>query len=454
MPIVESVELRRVRTAAHAGLTLGLSVVFLFSINYVALSRNITKDVSYFKTTEPSDGTRALVSKLDKPVRVILFYQRANDVLTQVAPYFETLAAGSDMLSFEVKDVALVPDIAKKHRIRGNGNLLLIKGEKDEEKGESLKIGTELTAARRTLRKLDGEFQQVFRKLVMPSRSLHLTVGHGERNAKSSDVPSADGTAIMKQILKRLNLKTEDLGPAQGLGSAVPDDVSAVAILGPQQKFLPEEAAALLDYVRKGGRLMLMIDPDVEVGLEPLLTGLGVEVEPGTLASEKHHMRRTFGPADRGVVYSNSYTSHPTVTTVSRHSREVATVFVNGASLKRAVVTGMEPKPKVTFPLRSASDFWRDLDGNFMHDQGEPKKSVNMVAAVTLSAGKESEGRAVIIGDGDFITDKLAGNNGNMLLFVDSLAWLIGNEELSGEVASEEDISLEHSRDEDRIYFA
>ena len=64
-----------------------------------------------------------------------------------------------------------------------------------------------------------------------------------------------------------------------------------------------------------------------------------------------------------------------------------------------------------------------------------------------------TEGRAVIIGDGDFMTDKIARNPGNMLVFVDSLAWLIGEERISGATTSEEDVAIEHSRDEDKLWF-
>ena len=77
-----------------------------------------------------------------------------------------------------------------------------------------------------------------------------------------------------------------------------------------------------------------------------------------------------------------------------------------------------------------------------------------MIAAVTVTAKEgASEGRAVVIGDGDFMTDKVGGNNGNVLVFVDTLAWLIGNEELNAEVSSEEDIPIEHSRAQDKVWF-
>jgi hypothetical protein len=206
----------------------------------------------------------------------------------------------------------------------------------------------------------------------------------------------------------------------------------------------------------------------VDTGLGPFLEGLGIELLPGVAASETSHMARNYNDSDKGIVFSNRYTSHPSVTTVSRHQREVATVFVNGGGFKQGTAKG-EPKPRVTFPLRSDPQFWRDLDGNFRRDVQERTEMLNMMAAVSIDRSgapapkakdakdtkddKDGEGRAVVLADGDFITNKIAPNNGNLLLFVDSLAWLVGNEDLSGESTSEEDIAIEHSSDRDKAWF-
>jgi hypothetical protein len=506
MPIAESVELRRVRTSLQAGVTLALTIIFLLSANYVATARDVRKDVSYFRTTEPSKATLSLVQKLDKPMHVILFYHQGSDVLGQVKPYFDALTAANGKLSYEVTDVALAPELASKHKVRDNGNVLLVTGledapppkddkskddkskddkskdKKDDKpgqdnkakidnsKGEFFRIGTELTESRVTLRKLDATFQQSFTKLTRPERTLYLTVGHGEHNAKGTDQKPEDGTTTMNEILRRLNLKTQDLGLAQGLGSKIPDNASAVLIVGPTEPFVREEVNTLVDYVHKGGRVFAMLEPGSDSGLGPLLESVGVELLPGVAASDTSHMARNYNDSDKGIVFSNRYSSHPSVTTVSRHQREVATVFVNGGGLKQVTGKG-ESKPRVTFPLRSDPQFWRDLDGNFRRDAQEKTEMMNMMAAVSIdrtgpaaakpkdgpdakNAKDESgEGRAVVIADGDFITNKIATNNGNLLLFVDSLAWLVGNEDLSGESSSEEDIAIEHTSDRDKVWF-
>lgn len=451
MPIPESVELRRVRQSLHAGLSLALAMIFVLSMGYVSSERDVRKDVSYFKTTAPSGATLKMIGKLDQPVRALLFFRTGSDVLGALQPYFDTLA-GTGKLKVEVRDIALAPELGQKFRVKDNGVVLLTRGEGEAQKGEVLQIGEELTGARRTLRKLDGAFQESFAKLMRPPRGLAITVGHGERNAKSSDNDPSNGTVFMGDVLKRLNLKTENVGLNQGLGSAVPSLSTALLVIGPTEKFLPEEAASIIAYLKKGGRVFLMMDPNIDVGLGPVLDAIGLHMLPGVMTSTTHFMAGRHNDSDRSIVYCNQYSAHPSVTTVMRNQREVASVFYKGGGLGKAE-GDRELKPNVTFPVRTAGSTWRDMNDNFALDPGETNEMLLPMAAVTVRAEEGKEGRAIVIADGDFMTDKLAQNKGNYLLFVDAVAWLVGNEELPAEVTSEEDLPIEHSRDTDKMWF-
>jgi hypothetical protein len=112
---------------------------------------------------------------------------------------------------------------------------------------------------------------------------------------------------------------------------------------------------------------------------------------------------------------------------------------------------GAKPAPAVTFPIRSGGGFFRDLNGNYTRDKDEPEESVNLFSAITF-AGK-TEGRAVVVADGDFVSDNLVRNVGNMLPFVDTLRWLVGEEDISGNLSSEEDVPIQHTREQDKIWF-
>ncbi len=464
MPLAESLELRRLRGAGWGGLSLALALIFLFGLNYAVSQRDVQRDLSYFKTALPGGSTLAMAEHLGEPVTAVLFFDQVSDVLGQVEPFFEALAARGDKFRYVVRDHALEPEMARRYRIRGNGHVLLLRGGEEAVDpppevtaavtSESFEVGDKLERARKKLRKLDEHFQKAFTRLTQPPRSLHMTAGHREfSKTGEKGEPAAKRLNGVHNLLKRFNISSHPLGMADGLADKVPDDARAVAVFGPRDPFLPEEARALLRHVDGGGRLLLMVDPHKDTGLDSLLHGLGVARRKGVLCSQTHVMRRRFNASDAAIVYANTYSSHPTVTTVSRHASRVATVFMDGGALERYRGKDALKGISVTFPLRSSHDFWLDVDGDFRRGASENAATHNMIAAVTVKVDKGDEGRVVIIADGGFANDELIRNSGNALLFVDSLRWLIGEEEITGDLSSEEDVPLEHRKDEDRLWF-
>jgi hypothetical protein len=455
MPVAEAVEVRRVSTAAQAGMSFGLALVFLFSMNYVTAERDVKRDLSYFRTSQPSEATKNMVRALGAPLEVTLIYPPVNEVLEAIKPYFEELDAESDQLTVQTLDHALAPKLVREHRIRNNGYVLLVRDEGEAAKGESFSIGTDLAGSRNNLKSLDERFQRAMSKLMRPPRSIFFTGGHGEHDATSrKDQEPEDRLHDLETLLKRFNISTAKLGLAQGLAKEVPEDARAVAVMGPREPFLPEEAESLLRFVRRGGRVLLALDPDTDHGLEPMLSGLGLELEPGVLVCESEYIRRTFTPADKANVHANQYSSHPTVTSVGRARGQVGTIFVQGGALSKT--PDAVPGVKISTPLHSANDCYRDLNGNFTRDPDEKAARQSMIVAATVSVEDEdenAEGRVVVVADGDFATDKVLRNAGNTYVMVDVLRWLIGDEQIQGELTSEEDVPIEHSKEGDRLWF-
>jgi len=455
MPVEEAIELRRVGAAAGTGLAISLSLVFVASINFVATERDVTKDLSYLKTTRPSEQTLRMAQRVDEPVEIALFYPEVNEVHDRLRPYFDELAAASDQVTVTVRDHALSYEIAQRHRVPRNGFVVLLRGEGEGQQAEQFEVGVELESARSRLRTLDARFQQHFAQLTTRPRSLHMTVGHREHSASPVEGDSAEERlSELEAALTRSNIESERLGVSEGLANEVPEDARAVAVVGPREPFLPEEAQSLLRYVQGGGRLLVFVDPDVDHGLDPLLAGLGLSIPDGVLFSDRRYMRRRTGETDRSAIYSNSYGAHPTVTLANRYRSRVVSVFLRGGAIERNESEAQLEGVNVTFPLRTDAGFWLDADGD--RDQGENEAAgrFNMIAAVTVpNEGDGEEGRAVVIADGDFITDQLIGNRGNAFVLMDSVNWLVGEEHVLGPTQTEEDVPIVHTRDEDEIWF-
>jgi len=443
---------RRLNRALASGLSLAFAVVFVVSLDYSASARGSQWDLSYRKTTVPSQGTLRMAAAVTEDTRIVLFYPRVNPVLGRIEPYFRRVAASSPHLTLQIVDHALAPELARRHRIQGNGYVAVIRGDGDSAQGENFEVGLELDTARGHLRTLDGSFQQTFSRLLHRRRELSFTTGHSEHTAAGQPGDEVGArTGELTAALRRSNLAVGHLGMAQGLAHDVPADTPAVVVLGPRSPFLPDEVDSLLRYVHGGGRLVVFVDPDADSGLRPLLAGLGLTLSEGVLCSASEHLQRTHTKADRALTYTSLYSAHPTVTLVNRHQSELATVFVGAGDLEQSAET--PDGVRGTFPMHFGPHVWLDVDGDFEQGEREVEVEARPMAAVTVANAGGEEGRAVVIADGDFTNDDVIRNPGNGLVLSDVMQWMLGEEQVVADTSSEEDVPIEHTSREDAVWF-
>jgi hypothetical protein len=71
------------------------------------------------------------------------------------------------------------------------------------------------------------------------------------------------------------------------------------------------------------------------------------------------------------------------------------------------------------------------------------------------AAGKDKsdEGRVILVGDSDFVSDGVIGAYGNPLFVLDSAKWLVGDEGITGEVTNENDVPIVHTKKQDQVWF-
>jgi hypothetical protein len=446
-------ETRRLLDSGRAGLAIALATSWLFALNYVAAEKDERIDLRSLKTLEPSNNTVEMVRNVAEPTTITLFFPPGNDVAQQVEPYFKTLADAGENVTLERLDRDMHPARAKELRARKNGTVVITSGDNHE----SLALDVDPDKARRKLKKLDGNFQEKFSKATREQRVAYVVTGHGERTT-SPKVGDPSGLKALKEGLKRLNFKVKKLGPSEGLANEVPEDATVVFVIGPQHPMLESEQASLVRFLKGGGSMMLLADPEFEQDpeLDALLEVLGVTLDLTPLAHETKYVKVAGGLSDRAFIYSNRFTTHDSTTNLAKRSSRLAVLFGTTGSLDKR--EGAENPPDVKFTVRSMSGTWADGNSNltFDKDAGESKKVRKLVAAVQLPApeGAEKGGRAIVGADADIITDMLLGGSmGNSQWLSDALRWLEGEVQLAGEVAEVEDVPILHTRDEDKAWF-
>ncbi|HEY1098053.1 MAG TPA: hypothetical protein VGF99_03955, partial [Myxococcota bacterium] len=243
------VDLPRVQRATSTAVTLVAGIVALMGVVYGLQKSDARLDLAYAAPTSPSGATSAILDAAtcgdakEKP-EVFLFFERGSPAYAEVADYFDGLRVVGARTT--LLDQALDPALAKALKVTKNGTVAFRCGEKIE----SYFVGAERDEAQRKLRKLDQEVRTRLGKLTRDAQTVYFTVGHGERPVDESDKTGRVAAKNFKKLLDATNAKTKKLGIADGSTSKVPDDAALVVVLGPQQPFMAEEAAALAAYVQ------------------------------------------------------------------------------------------------------------------------------------------------------------------------------------------------------------
>lgn len=255
------------------------------------------------------------------------------------------------------------------------------------------------------------------------SHTIYLLSGHGERQIYDRGLGELEGLAQLIDdqgwTARTLDL-LRDAGP--DTPPTIPEDASAVLLLGPRAPITPVEEEALRDYLGRGGSLGVFVDPG---GVPPsLLDEVGLHTLEGTVLDVVAY----FPHADRPLL---SYGPHPITEELS--AGNIATVVAHAAPLE------LEPREGVRAAelLRTSRRGWveRGDDEPAAYTPGEDLEGPVVVgAALTVASphpwSPRRPARLVVVGDVDLIDDELLEEApGNATLIANSLRWLLRADE-------------------------
>ncbi|NMB76192.1 MAG: hypothetical protein GYA21_13810 [Myxococcales bacterium] len=457
----QSPDARRVFSSAWSGGIVTTLLCTLFFVNALANRLDVNTDLSYFKTTSPSASTRSLVEGLTEDTAALLFFPPANDVLTEVEGYFGSLARSSSRLQVKVIDRAMAPEEVSTYRVSRDGTVVLARGEQRQ----TIEFGVELDSAKTKLRKLDSEVQTALLKLERKQSTVYWVTGHGERSAERVEGDARDRMSLLKGVLSNNNLLVKPLGAVQGLSSAVPDDAALVMMLGPTTALFPGEAEAIERYLERGGRLLLTLDPAAKAQPEALLSRLGLRFRPTLLASDQGFLVASQTQADRRNIVTDQFSAHAATNMISRYSRELPVAMPESGSLEKIG----ESKKRVDFICRSLPVVWADADGDLSPGPDEKRQMFQLAAALSApvegeaapppektppaAAPPKREMRAVVLANSAAFGDTFLPFYGNRFFMADVLRWLVGEGEVAGPPANEEDVRVQHTRGQEIFWF-
>ncbi|MEQ8535878.1 MAG: Gldg family protein [Coleofasciculus sp. D1-CHI-01] len=233
--------------------------VIIGLINFLGVRYGVQIDLTENQLFTLSPQSQQVVRNLDQSVKVWVFESPANPADQELLENYRRYGSN---LEFEFVDPQLQPELAQKFNVNYIGEVYLEYGNQ-RELVQTISPGERLSEVQLTnaIERITGD----------RTDKVYFLQGHGERPLEASD---EGGLSQAVSALETKNFTVEPLNLAEQ--PAVPDDASLIVIAGPKRALFEPEVQALEEYLADGGSLLVMIDPDTNPGLEPLLSDWGV----------------------------------------------------------------------------------------------------------------------------------------------------------------------------------
>ncbi len=406
-------------TTALVAAALGVTLL----ANAALFRHDVHFDLSRSSRFTPPAALDSVATSLTRDVAVSYFYNDGDDEARKAKDLLGIVARRSPRFHFRAFDLDKQPAAAREEGIRAYNTALI--------QVEGRRLQVENTTD------LNQIAFAVIKVLRQRSDTLCLAAGHGEplgapqshvhfshvetldehNNPGSGDVleAPADGLDRLKLSLEAIGYELKQITPA--LLSAIPEDCTVLADIGPRLAYAPEEARLLADYLGRGGRVLLMLDPTfpVEPSFAELLARLGVATEAAVVVDPVNHYR-----AEEDKVAIPYYPPHP----ITEH---LALTFFPGARPVRLLT----PPAGITATELFASShesYLRPLDAP--PTSAAPPERAPATLAVALEgswppdAAPHKPFRLVLVGNSHFATNAYFPYVSNGELAVSIIRWL------------------------------
>ena len=251
--------------------------------------------------------------------------------------------------------------------------------------------------------------------------------GHGELD------PYAQSDAGLAKFTARADQQGYSIQSLNLLATPkIPDNTRILVIASPQKDYLAGELEIVLNYIRRGGNLLWLTEPESTAELGLIGKELGISRLPGVVVDAAGQL---FGITQPDFVLVVNYPDGEIMRDINEF-----TLFPQAVGL-----TADDDNPlnfSATAILRTLARSWTEsgpIEGNieFNDNNGEIAGPIDIGIGLTRTVEQAQESnnansvqRIVIIGDGDFMTNSYIGYGSNMLLSTNLLNWLSHDDDL------------------------
>ncbi len=388
---------------------LTVAVIALLALaNFLGYRHHKRIDLTSEQLYSLSEQTRKIVANLPKDVTVVKFDKQEDNALKDLMAEYK--GAGR-RLTYEFVDPGVKPEVAKQYKATAYGDTFVAAGDRTEK----------LEAGQINEQAITNAILKVTRDKL---KTICFTEGHGEKSLTSADQQGGGFSSVDKK-LKAENYETKTISLVTG-GGSVPAECAVLIVAGPKQGMLPGEASAIGKFLDGGGKAFLMLDPETDPQLDPVLKAWNVQLGNNTVLDFNLASQMFGGGAVAPAVMS--YGSHP----ITQGFNRSMTIFPYVREVKVGSASGSGVN--TTSLLTTSESSWgeTEIKPNVQpkFDGADTKGPVNIGVVGSKSLGENKEARLVVIGDSDFASDGAIRAQRNGDLFLNSVNWLAQDEDL------------------------
>ncbi len=404
--------------------------------NMIATEHDIKKDVTKNQLHSLSDQSIKIMNNLKSDVTAKVFVEPSQKQAYQ--DLFDRYTYFTKKFKVDFVDFDRDPLMVKKYKIKSNITVI-VESENREARIDNLQ-GAD-----------DPKFEEKLTNAVIQvtkggKKKVYFVTGHGEHSPSDT---GREGLSNIKEALESGRYSVQDLLLISA--DKLPADADVIVDAGPKSEIMDRELKLLEDYQKRGGKLMVMVDPQSPASLKPFLAKFGVEWNPKRTVYETNPLQKLAPGQSPLVPVVSSYDATHQIT------RDIRNI---GNGIKDISVfpipTPVEKMAKIPDGLALTALFStsaRSLEVMMTGDQIKVNEKTDRHGPLSLgiailgkkpgdptkkAEAKKPEGeeatpsdtRMVVVGSSSFIVNGLSTYGINGDLFQNMVSWLAQDEDL------------------------
>jgi ABC-type uncharacterized transport system involved in gliding motility auxiliary subunit len=381
-------------------------------VNYFLSKNHYRMDFTAAKLHSLSGQSVTVLKNLKTDITFKCFFREGNFGRAAMENLLKIYAYHSGKVKTEFIDPDKNPGLVKRYGVTQDGTTVIEAGDKESR----ITTTTE---------------EDVTNALIKATRAakkvIYFLEGHGEESVEEA---GDNGYATAKAELEKLGYEVKKQTLA--LADRFPKVCALLVVPGPQKDLLPNEYETIRTYLKDGGRVLFMIDPETATTLPTFLAEYGFKLENDIVVDT---VSRLLG-GDYFMPVVSVYETHAitdkfTYATFFPFARSVEIAASKPEGVTLTVLAKTSPNSWSERQLdQKEVKFTPDKDkqgpvglaavATFKTKSGQPAAEKPM----TEPEAAEKEARMAVVGDSDFAKNRYYGVSGNGNFFLNIANWL------------------------------